>query len=73
MAFTTNLGHMPDDCIVLNDVGGIAAYKKVRVMLFRDEGLKQARDREPWPAGPQTVWKIDEPPHPFQIRRYEVV
>lgn len=85
MAFAPNLGHLPPECIIYGDLPDdapedamppIVGYRMVRVMLFRDESLKQAREREPWPSRGgrpnSTNWTISEEPHDFEIRKWEI-
>lgn len=72
-----NEGRLPEECIIRDDAGNITGYHKVRIMLFVDDSIKQARERAPWPSGalypPQTDWTISDPPHDYQIRKWEIV
>jgi hypothetical protein len=70
-----NPGHLPADCIILDEDGNVTGYRYVHCTLFN--GI-DTREKSPggWPAAggrPPTVWKISKPPHPFQIESYEVI
>lgn len=71
-----NPGYLPEECILTDpETGEVAGYRHVHVVLFNGWDSKAASS-PPWPsngsrAGP-TVWKISRPPHPFEIKQYEV-
>lgn len=66
----TNPGHLPKECVILDEDGELAGYRPVHVRLFNGW-----RSQAPWPAAgsrPPTNWKISRPPHPFEIEAYEL-
>lgn len=70
-----NPGHLPDECIVESEDGTVT-YRAVHVRLFCGWDSKKV-GAAPWPSKggrpSDTVWRVSEPPHGFQIESYEVV
>jgi hypothetical protein len=73
MPLVRNPGYLPDDCVEFDaqrqDTGKVF---RVRVVTF---GGYDTAGREPkgWPASGRGAckWRIDRPPHPFDIEFYE--
>lgn len=57
-----NPGYRPPECV----------GRKVHVRLFSGYDTKK-RMADPWPADAPTDWTISDPPHPAQIRGWELV
>jgi len=75
VALQPNPGSVPPDCLILDEEGNVASFRKVHVVLFNGHSTRAA-GQEPWPAGgtrPPTNWGLSKPPHPFEIKAYEVV
>lgn len=69
-----NEGRIPDACIIRDEHGEFAGFRSVHVTLFGGFSTKRA-GHAPWPAGggrPPTNWKIGRPPHPFDIKEYDI-
>lgn len=70
-----NPGHLPDDCHVVDSgTGESTGHRAVHVVLFNGWSSRGAGHAS-WPAAggrPPTQWRISTPPHPFEIREYEV-
>jgi len=45
--------------------------RKVHVICFGGFDSKKRGDA-PWPVGQPTVWAISSPPHPYQIKEWEL-
>lgn len=73
MPWQPNPGHLPDDCVIVDDeTGTVLGYRKVHVRLFGGTDT-MAKGHHPWPAAggkPPTVWTISHRPHPFEIKEY---
>ena len=72
---SSNPGHVPDATRILDPATGeITGHRAVHVVLFNGWSSR-ATGHAPWPAAggrPATQWRISAPPHPFEIREYEV-
>ena len=68
-------GRAPDDCYAIDpETGEVTGTRSVHVVLFNGWSSRAAR-QSPWLAAggrPPTQWRISNPPHPFEIREYEV-
>lgn len=74
MAYQPNDGLCPATCLIIDDEGEIAGFKRVHVRLFGGFDSRKA-GHEPWPAGgtrPPTRWKIGGKPHAFDIKEWEL-
>lgn len=74
MAYVTNVGELPWECIVRDENGKITGWRNVHVRLFGGYDSRKA-GHPPWPADgarPATNWAISRRPHPFEIREWEV-
>lgn len=69
-----NPGHLPDDCLILDDDGEVTGHRRVHVQLFNGHST---RTKEPagWPSGGRGAcnWRISKPPHPYEIEFFEVI
>jgi hypothetical protein len=69
-------GHVPDDCYAIDpETGEVVGTRAVHVVLFNGWSSRAA-GHAPWPAAGgrlPTQWRISSPPHPFEIREYEVI
>ncbi|WP_371431355.1 hypothetical protein [Novosphingobium sp.] len=75
MPHLPNPGHLPDDCLVHDEHGNVTGHRGIHVRLFNGWDSK-ASGNAPWPSAggrPPTVWTISRPPHPFEIREFEVM
>lgn len=69
-----NPGRLPPECEVLDEHGNVTGYRHVHVTLFNGFSTKKRGDA-PWPAGggrPPTIWRISKPPHPADIKEWEL-
>jgi len=65
-----NPGHCPDDVAIFHPLTGEhTGNHRVHVRLFNGWTSEAST---PWPADRGTVWKIDRPPHPFNIKDYRL-
>lgn len=74
MVWKANEGRCPYEAEIRDEGGGIAGHRAVHVRLFGGWDSKKA-GHKPWPAAgarPPTNWRISRPPHPFEIKEYEV-
>lgn len=74
MAYQPNDGHVPEACIVRDDQGEIASYRKVHVRTFGGWDSRKA-GHDAWPAGggrEKTNWRISRPRHAFDIKEWEI-
>lgn len=69
---TPNPGHLPADCVVFDADGHEIGTRAVHVVLFNGWDSRKASGGFPWPSA-SVVWSISRPPHPFEIKQYEVV
>jgi len=73
--YKANPGHLPFDCTIFDENGQEAGCRHVHVKLFN--GWDSRNHGMTWPArglrAPFTRWEISKPPHPFQIKEYEIV
>ena len=75
MPYLRNPGRIPPECEIRDEQGNITGWRKVHVRTFGGWDSRKA-GHEPWPAGggrPPTKWKVDRPPHSFDIQEYEVI
>lgn len=81
MTYQPNPGHLPDECVILDpETGEVAGYRAVHVRLFgsaMQAGIDTKRRGDPpWPAKGgrplDTNWRVSSPPHPYQIKEFEV-
>lgn len=71
-----NQGRIPPECEIRDpETGDITGHRAVHVVLFGGYDSKKA-GHAPWPSAGgrphQTVWRIDRPPHDYQIKEFEV-
>ncbi len=70
-----NPGHLPEECIIRDDDGEVTGYRSVHVVLFGGFDSRKRGDA-PWPSAggrpSPTNWKISRPPHPYEIKEYEI-
>lgn len=71
-----NPGHLPDECVITDDLGNVTGYRAVHVWLFSGYDTQKA-GAAPWPAKGgrphETNWRISGAGHRFEIESYEVV
>ena len=79
MTYSANLGRCPREAEIRAEDGGMAGYRKVHVILHNGHDTK-GRGQDPWPAAqpygsrsPSTVWRISQPPHDFEIKKWEII
>lgn len=87
MAWLPNPGHLPPECEIWEEVETedgpvrkITGYRAVHIRTFGSEHIpvfdSQRGGHNPWPAKggrPDTNWRISNPPHPHEIREFEVI
>lgn len=75
MPYLPNPGHLPDECVILDEDGQVTGFRKCHVRL-RNGYDSCAAGAAPWPSfdnrQPRTRWKQDGRPHPFDILEYEI-
>lgn len=72
MAYQPNIGERPAAIAIWDETGKVVTgYRPVHVILHGGYDSKQ-RDVAPWPGGPPTDWRISNPPHPFQIKSWDL-
>lgn len=73
MAYAPNPGRLPDACVIESDSG--TQYRSVHVQLFGGYCTRKA-GAAPWPSkgarGGETNWRISQPPHPYEIKEWEI-
>lgn len=66
-----NPGQLPDDCLVLDEDGILVGHRHVHVILFNGWDSRKALSGGAWPSS-TTRWQISRPPHPGEVKFYEV-
>lgn len=69
-----NPGHLPRECVIHDEQGEVTGYRPVHVRLWGGLDSRKA-GHAPWPSGGTRVatdWTISKPPHPFDIKEYEI-
>lgn len=70
----SNPGRLPRECVIYDERGNVTGHRAVHVRLFGGWDSRKA-GHAPWPSGggrTPTDWSISKPPHPFQIKEYEI-
>lgn len=87
MAYQRNEGHLPRECEIWADVEtegvlarSLVGYRNVHVRTFGGPTVRPYDSKKagaaPWPSAGsrpvQTNWGISNPPHPFEIKEWEI-